>query len=70
MLCFPGRTTLLILLNTAFGGAWTLEQPKGSVLEYYPRWRRMMQAVWDHGGPFAASDSVIANWFLSWVYCV
>ena len=29
------RTSLLVLLVTALGGVWTVEQPSGSLLEFY-----------------------------------
>ena len=38
----PARTVLLIYLTTCLGGAWFLEQPRGSSFEYYPAFRKMM----------------------------
>ena len=52
----PARTCTLILLSTALGGAWTLEQPSGSLLEFYPTWRFVLAAICKSGGPFAAMD--------------
>ena len=46
---------MLILLVVALGGVFTVEQPDGSVLEFYPCWRFMLQKVFEHGGPFAAA---------------
>ena len=39
------RTCLLILLVLAMGGAWVIEQPAHSVLEYYPRFRVIWKMV-------------------------
>lgn len=50
----PARTCTLILLCAALGGAWTLEQPSGSLLEFYPTWRFILGAICKSGGPFAA----------------
>lgn len=50
----PARTCTLIILCTALGGAWTLEQPSGSLLEFYPTWRFILGAICKCGGPFAA----------------
>lgn len=47
------RTGLLVLLATARGGAWTVEQPSGSLLEFYPAWRDVMNNVFRIGGPYA-----------------
>ena len=38
----PTRTVLLCYLISTLGGCWLLEQPFGSVLEYYPTFRQMM----------------------------
>ena len=53
------RTTLLALLATALGGVWTLEQPSGSLLEYYPTWRQAMNMMFKCGGEYAVSPSVL-----------
>lgn len=50
---FPWRTCLLILLCTALQGAWTLEQPDGSVLEFLPAFRTMLQSIFACGGVHA-----------------
>ena len=47
------RTCALILLITALGGAWSLEQPQGSLLEFYPTWRFILQMISKIGGPSA-----------------
>ena len=44
-----------MLLATALGAAWTLEQPDGSVLEFYPAWRTVMQSIFAIAGPRAVS---------------
>lgn len=49
----PVRTCVLILLTTCLGGVWTVEQPLGSVLEFYNTFRRIVKSIYDTGGPFA-----------------
>lgn len=49
------RTCALIILVTALGGVWTLEQPSGSVLEYYPTFRWIMANIFTCGGDYAVS---------------
>ena len=49
------RTCALIILVTALGGVWTLEQPSGSVLEYYPTFRWIMANIFTCGGNHAVS---------------
>ena len=51
--CCPSRTVLLILLVTILGGAWALEQPSGSLLEFYPAFRHMLAAIFKWGGDCA-----------------
>ena len=51
------RTCALVLLCTALGGAWSLEQPSGSLLEYFPTWTYVMRKIFDNGGPQAATSS-------------
>ena len=41
---------LLILLVVALGGWFGLEQPLGSVMEYYPAFRSMLAAIFKNGG--------------------
>ena len=43
----------MILLATALGGVWSLEQPSGSLAEYYPSFREMLRNIFDIGGPTA-----------------
>ena len=50
----PARTCLLVLLATALGGVWTVEQPSGSLLEFYPAWREVMCSIFRCGGDHAA----------------
>ena len=47
------RSCLMILLATALGGAWSLEQPSGSLAEYHPSFREMLRNIFDIGGPTA-----------------
>ena len=47
------RTCCLVLLCTALGGCWSLEQPSGSLLEFYPTWRFILLSICESGGPFA-----------------
>ena len=49
----PWRTCCLILLATALGGAWSLEQPSGSLLEFYPVFREMLESIFNCGGAHA-----------------
>lgn len=46
------RTCGMVLLVTALGGAWSLEQPSGSLLEYYPLWREMLQHIFESGNEY------------------
>ena len=48
------RTALLILLITALDGVWSLEQPSGSLLEFHPAWREVVNSIFRTGGDFAA----------------
>ena len=59
------RTCTLVLLCTALGGAWSLEQPSGSLLEFYPTWRFIMNMVCNSGGPQAVISLDFR--FLSWL---
>ena len=47
---FLTRTCALVLLETVLRGAWTVEQPNGSVLEFYPTWRTVMRNIFVVGG--------------------
>lgn len=49
----PCRTCILALLATALGAVWTVEQPLGSVLEFYPAFRRLLSSVFACGGEYA-----------------
>ena len=51
------RTCALVLLCTALGGAWSLEQPSGSLLEYFPTWTYVVRKIFDNGGPEAVTSS-------------
>ena len=35
----------MILLSTALGGVWSLEQPSGSIAEYYISFREMLRRI-------------------------
>ena len=39
------RTCTLIFLCCSLGGVWSLEQPSGSLLEFYPTWRFTLNAI-------------------------
>ena len=47
---WPHRSCTMVALVTALGGLWSLEQPSGSVLEYYPTWRHLMAKIFENGG--------------------
>ena len=53
------RTCLMVLLITAMGGVWTLEQPGGSLLEFYPTWRATMGYIFETGGDYAVLYLVV-----------
>ena len=55
-----GRSCLLVALATCLGGVWTLEQPSGSLLEYYPAWRYVVANIFRCGGPTSVA------WFIPW----
>ena len=59
------RTCLLVLLCTALGGCWTLEQPNGSYQSYYPAWRYIVESIFNTGGPMAVRASAFNSpfWF-------
>lgn len=45
------RTVYLLLLTTALGGCWLLEQPSGSLLQYFPFYRQFLcNLYYAHGG--------------------
>ena len=41
----PSRTSLLCLVISCLNGTWVVEQPGSSVLEYFPAFRFMMNAL-------------------------
>ena len=41
----------MVALTTCLGGLWTVEQPGGALLEFYPSWREIMNQLFEHGGP-------------------
>ena len=54
----------MILLATALGGAWSMEQPSGSLAEYYPSFREMLRNIFDIGGPTAVWVPMLSIEFL------
>ena len=52
------RTAVLCLLSTALGGVWSVEQPGGSLMEYFPTWREVVQNIFSIGGPHAVSPLI------------
>ena len=57
------RSCILILLATALGGIWSLEQPGGAITEYYPAFRLTLQHIFECGGPTA-----VRAWIFEKVY--
>ena len=55
------RTILLIAIVISCGGTYVLEQPNGSLMEYFPRFRWMLQQLVRWGGDRAAP--------LPWTVC-
>ena len=47
----PLRVILLMLLVVCINGTILLEQPSNSFVEYYPRFRDMLQLLQNIGGP-------------------
>ena len=47
----------MLLLATSLGGLWSVEQPGGSTLQFYPAFRHTIRAIFDVGGPEAALPS-------------
>ena len=45
------RTILLMMLVVCLNGCFLVEQPFGSLFEYYPRWRDFMLVLRRFGGP-------------------
>ncbi|CAK9098892.1 unnamed protein product [Durusdinium trenchii] len=55
------RTAALVLLCTALGGAWSVEQPGGSLMEYFPTWRKVIHHIFQCGGNTAVT---IVHWWM------
>lgn len=53
ILCPSRRTVLLLAVVTCMGGVWTLEQPDGSVLQFYHTFRYFLASVQMAGGPYS-----------------
>ena len=45
----------MMALVTSLGGAWTIEQPSGSILEFYPSFREIINYVFAEGGPYSVT---------------
>lgn len=56
------RSCLLISLATCLGAVWSLEQPSGSLAEFYPAFRETMQNIFTCGGPHAAGVPNTFTW--------
>ena len=48
----------MIILVTALGGTWSVEQPDGSVLMFYPTFRYVLASIQMIGGPSSVQISV------------
>jgi hypothetical protein len=49
----------------SLGGVFSLEQPSGSLLEFYPTWRFVLTMLFQNGGPRAAiSLAFSVRWLL------
>ncbi|CAE7229917.1 unnamed protein product [Symbiodinium sp. CCMP2592] len=62
--------TLLCYLITACGGCWILEQPSGSLMEYYPTWRHLLVALFQVDGMGAESSPVRHTFGADRLLCV
>ena len=49
------RMILLMMIVVAMNGTFILEQPFGSLFEFYPRWRDFINALIRTGGENAVS---------------
>ena len=54
------RTSYLCLLTTALGGTWFLEQPGGSMYEYFIPFRELLLALYQNHGSSAATQTLLA----------
>ena len=52
---------LLMMLVVCLNGTILLEQPYGTMFEYYPRWRDFITMLIEHGGPGAVSQLNLHN---------
>lgn len=53
----PGRVVLLAMLVVCCNGTFSIEQPKNSVFEYYPRWREFANKLSESAGDHSAGAS-------------
>lgn len=59
--CRGVRTCLLLLLVTALGGAWLLEQPENSVLEFFPPFQTLLQMMFDACNASAVTSLLLGS---------
>ena len=59
----------MIYLTTCLGGAWFLEQPRGSSFEYYPAFRKMMMDLWTVANGTAATCPISIAFSKKSSYC-
>ena len=55
------RVCLLLMLVTALGGCWVVEQPDLSVLEFFPPFQSLCSALFEANGGSAATHFQIAS---------
>lgn len=56
------------MLTTCRNGTWILEQPGGSVMEFYPPWRYHMNCHIQHGGFDAVTLLQYKLYTESWIW--
>lgn len=57
------RTVLLLMLVVACGGCFLLEQPFGSLFEFFPRWRYLVTMLQDVAGRHAVTCQLRKHMF-------
>ena len=58
--CIRPRTSLLVMLVTAMGGTWALEQPNGSCFEFFPAFQQVvLNMMTANKGPAAQTSEDI-----------
>ena len=64
------RTVFLLLLTTALGGCWALEQPNGSCLQYFPPFRDLMAMMYNANKQLSAvTPQVVPVYVLVYSCC-